>query len=85
MKVSFDVTHKVGTVIEGPGRKYTVIGYEYIESRGSRVCLAYGNNGMVEWLWVFPCEIEMLEQKSLTPLSHDNTSIRPRTNSRKRR
>ena len=84
MRVTIDVSYKVGSIIEGVGRIYTVIGYEYIESRGSRICLAYVDNGTVQWLWVFPCELEMIERKSLTPLSHDH-SVRPRTNPRKRR
>lgn len=86
MKTTIDVSHKVGSVIEGVSRVYTVVGYEYIESRGSRVCLAYVNNGTVEWLWVFPFEVKMLEQKEPTlqpfnPTPHD----RSKSHSRKRR
>lgn len=87
MRVTIDVSYKIGTVIEGVGRIYTVIGYEYIESRGSRVCLAYIDNGTVQWLWVFPTELALIEQNpipSLTPLSHD-PSIRSRKHPRKRR
>lgn len=83
MRVSIDVSYKIGTVVEGVGRKYTVIGYEFIESRGSRICLAYVDNGTVQWLWVFPTELAMIEQKPLTPLPHD-PSIRSRKHSRKR-
>lgn len=63
MKIEIEVTHKVGEVIDGRSRKYTVIGYEYIESRGSRVCLAYIDQGDVKWIWLFPCELEMLTSK----------------------
>lgn len=59
-KFTMEVSYKVGDVLDGQRRKYTVIGYSYVETRGTQTCLAYVDGGEVKWTWLFEVELKML-------------------------
>lgn len=59
-KFTMEVSYKIGDVLKGPSGLYTVIGYDHIESRGPRTCLAYVDRGEVKWTWLFEAELKML-------------------------
>lgn len=58
MKFPLGVKYKIGEIISGCAKLYSVIGYEYVEGRGLRYILASVDKEGVQWTYLYEFEIK---------------------------
>lgn len=60
-KVTHSVVHKVGERIIKDCGVFKVIGYEFVQGRGTRYILLTAKNGNPEWSYLYDFEIKSLD------------------------
>ncbi len=61
MKYALNVKYRIGQVLKTEDRKYTLIGYEYIESRAMRYIYLTVDHGKPDWIYLFDFEVDALK------------------------
>ena len=61
--ITLKVKYKIGQQLKILDRIYTVIGYEYVESRALRYILLHGDMGVNKWEYMYDFEVQTLLSK----------------------